>query len=82
MLIIVERNFEQPLSSEEMGRIQAKMAPCLNTYRVRWVESFLSADRQRMICHYEAADAAAVRDVQRESDAPFERIWTGEHLRG
>ena len=33
-----------------------------------------------MICEYEAADVASVRNVQREAAAKFDRAWAADML--
>lgn len=33
-----------------------------------------------MICEYEAADIASVRNVQHEAEASFERAWAADVL--
>ena len=76
--IIVERTFEAPLTVDELHAVETRMAPCLDLYRVRWIRSRLSSDRKRMICEYEAADVASVRNVQQESLASFDRMWAAE----
>ena len=78
--VIVERSFDPPLTTEELRAVEERMAPCLDLYRVQWLRSLWSADRRRMICEYEAADAESVRLVQRESRARFDRIWTADVL--
>jgi len=78
--IIVERSFEAPLTQDELDAVETRMAPCLDLYQVRWIRSYWSADRLRMICEYNAPDAASVRNVQREADARFERIWAADVL--
>jgi Nickel responsive protein SCO4226-like len=78
--IIVERTFESPLTEDELRAVEARMAPCLDLYRVRWIRSYWSTDRQRMICEYDAGDLASVRNVQREADAKFDRLWAAELL--
>jgi Protein of unknown function (DUF4242) len=78
--IIVERSFEAPLTLDELDAVETRMAPCLDLYQVRWIRSYWSADRLRMICEYDAPDAASVRNVQREADARFERIWAADVL--
>jgi hypothetical protein len=79
--IIVERSFETPLTQEELEAVEARMAPCLDLYNVRWIRSYWSADRKRMVCEYDAADVASVRNVQREAAANFDRAWVAD-LRG
>jgi hypothetical protein len=72
---IVERSFDPPLTMEELKATEARLARCLELYRVRWIRSFLADDRRRMVCEYEAADAASVRNVQREAEFKFDRVW-------
>ncbi|GIX26637.1 MAG: hypothetical protein KatS3mg123_0518 [Burkholderiales bacterium] len=55
--IIVERSFETPLTEEELKATEARMAPCLDLYQVRWIRSYWSLDRRRMICDYGSVDA-------------------------
>ncbi|WP_299231927.1 nickel-binding protein [uncultured Halomonas sp.] len=78
--IIVERSFATPLREEELKAVEARMMPCLELYRVRWIRSYWSADRRRMICEYEAPDAASVKSVQREAEARFDQVWVAEVL--
>jgi hypothetical protein len=78
--IIVERTFDTPFTEEDLKATEARMAQCLDIYRVRWIRSFWSADRRRMICEYDAPDAASVKSVQREAAAQFDRIWPADVL--
>ncbi|RWO11082.1 MAG: DUF4242 domain-containing protein [Mesorhizobium sp.] len=78
--IIVERSFEAPFTQQELDAVEARMAPCLDLYDVRWIRSYWSSDRLRMICEYEAADIASVRNVQHEAEARFERAWAADVL--
>ncbi len=77
---IVERTFDPPLTSGELAATEERMAPCLDLYDVRWIRSYWSDDRQRMICQYEARDTQSVRNVQREAGAKFDRVWAAELL--
>jgi Protein of unknown function (DUF4242) len=76
--IIVERNFARPQSDADMAAVANRERPCLEVYGVAWRRSLLSADRRRMVCEYEAADAESVRRVQREAEAQFDRIWAAD----
>ena len=78
--IIVERTFETPLTPAELKATEERLAPCLDIYRIRWIRSYWSADRRRMICEYDAPDAASVKSVQHEAEAKFDRIWTADVL--
>src|SRR6185312_2498808 len=77
---IVERSFAAPLTNEDLENLAIRMEPCLGNHHVNWVRSYLSTDRMRSICHYEAADAGSVRDVQREADVAFDKVWAAELL--
>lgn len=78
--IIVERSFDPPLTQAELSAVETRMAPCLDLYNVRWIRSYWSADRRRMICEYDAADVASVRNVQREAEARFDQAWAADVL--
>jgi hypothetical protein len=79
--IIVERSFDPPLTQVDLDAIGKRVGGCLDLYRVRWIRSYFSADRRRMVCEYEAADAQSVRDVQNTAQAPFERVWPAEVMK-
>jgi hypothetical protein len=78
--IIVERTFDPPLTLEDLRAVETRMASCLDLYRVQWIRSYWSTDRHRMICEYEAPDAASVRNVQHEAQATFDRMWIADVL--
>ncbi len=77
MRIVVERSFDTPQSDADMKLVADRERPCLAAYEAKWTRSLLSTDRKRMVCEYMAADTESVRKVQREAQAPFERIWAG-----
>ncbi len=79
---IVERSFSPPMTEQELDAVGERMAPCLDLHGVRWLRSYWSEDRSRMICEYEARDAETVRKVQREADAKFERVWPAQLIEG
>ncbi|HSB35744.1 MAG TPA: nickel-binding protein, partial [Thermoanaerobaculia bacterium] len=54
---------------------------CLEAHGVRFVKTYLSRDRRRMVCLYEAADAESVRLAQEKAGMPFERVWTARVVR-
>ena len=55
--IIVERTFEEAFTDGAIAKVMARMTACFETYNMTWVRSSLSADRKRMVCEYDAADA-------------------------
>lgn len=74
--VIVEREFEEPVGFEEVERREAEAAWCLEVRSVRFVRSFFSSDRRRMLCEYEAPDAESVRAAQLQAGLPFTRVWS------
>jgi Protein of unknown function (DUF4242) len=76
--IVVERSFDTPQSDADMMVVADRERPCLAAYQVTWKRSMISADRKRIICEYEAADAETMRRIQREAGAQFDRVWVGE----
>ena len=79
--VIVERSFEMPV---ELADLQAKEDAgqwCLDSYDVRFVRTFFSTDRRRMLCLYCAPDAESVRAAQLKAQMPLERVWSFEEIR-
>jgi hypothetical protein len=75
-LVIVERVFSEPVPAETLQARLQTIEGCHTAHRVRFIRTLLSRDGLRAICEYEAPDAEAVRAVNRQLDAPYERIWT------
>lgn len=76
--LIVEQTFDPPLTDEQHNRLAGQLDPCLESYGARWMRSYLSADRRRMVCEFEAADAEAVRQSYRSAGVEFERVWPAQ----
>ena len=75
-IVVVERVFAEPVPAEALQARLSSHEGCHTAHRVRFLRTLLSADGLRAICEYEAPDAEAVRAVNRQLDAPYERIWT------
>lgn len=76
--LVVEQVFDPPLTDEEHNRAGQKLDECLAAHGARWMRSYLSLDRRRMVCEFEAADAEAVRASYRSANIAFERVWSAE----
>jgi hypothetical protein len=76
--LILEKEFDPPLTHEQHDRESEQVDPCLEAYGARWIRSCLSTDRRRMICEFEADDAEAVRSAFRSAGVSFGRVWTAE----
>jgi hypothetical protein len=71
-LYMIERNFGEQLdlTSDEITQIDEINAD----EGVRWVFSFLSADRRRTYCLYEAPSPEAIRAAANRADVPVDEI--------
>lgn len=76
--LIVEQSFGQPLTDDEHTRVAKHLDECLERHGARWMRSYLAADRLRMVCEFEAADAEAVRRSYRSAGVRFDRVWPAE----
>jgi hypothetical protein len=76
--LIAEQTFDEPLTEDDHGRIGRRVDDCLAQHGARWVRSYLSTDRRRMVCEFEAPDAEAVRVSYRSAGVKFDRVWTAE----
>ena len=76
--LIVEQTFDAALTDEAHARLGERLDTCLQAHGARWVRSYLSTDRLRMVCVFEAADAESVRQSYRSAGVRFDRAWTAE----
>jgi len=79
--VAVERRWEEPVVLDDIQAIEDAGAGCLATHQVRFARTFFSSDRRRMICLYQAPDAEAVRNAQRQAGMPVESIWAFRQVR-
>lgn len=78
--MIVETVFDPPISEEDFDAQAAKLDPCLTGHGVRWLRSYMSLDRKRRVCVFDAPDADAVRTSFRSAGVKFERVWPAEEI--
>jgi hypothetical protein len=78
--MIVETVYDPPATDEQIDANAAKLDPCLQGHDVRWVRSYMSLDRRRRICIFEARDADSVRVSYRSAGVEFERVWSAEEI--
>jgi Protein of unknown function (DUF4242) len=71
-LFMIERTFAEQL---ELTGDDVKLIEEINSDEgVRWLFSFLSADRRRTYCLYEAPSADAIRAAAQRADIPADVI--------
>ena len=75
-LVLVERRFDQPVNFDDIQKLEHEGSWCLDAHHVRFLKTFFSRDRRRMLCLYEAPDAESVRLAEEQARVPFDRAWT------
>jgi len=71
-LFMIERNFAEKINptgaeAKAIGEINADVG-------VKWLYSFLSADRRKTYCLYEAESADSVREAARQAGLPADVV--------
>ena len=71
-LFIIERNFAEQLDLTDddvvaVSKINGEVG-------VNWVFSFLSADKRKTYCLYEAKDPESIREAARRANVPADKI--------
>jgi hypothetical protein len=79
-LVIVERSYEQPFTDELGASMARRFGPCFSLRHIKRLHSYISKDRMRTVCVYEAPDASGVRDVHDSEGIPYVRIWSADML--
>jgi hypothetical protein len=69
---LIERNFAQQLEVNKEGA--AAIARINNEEGVKWLFSFLSPDKRKTYCLYEAPNADAIRAAARKLSIPADVV--------
>lgn len=78
-LFVVERNFAEQLNlTNDAARLVSEVN---NDVGVHWLFSFLSADKKKTYCLYEAPDVEAIREAARRAQLPADVIVEVTELR-
>jgi hypothetical protein len=72
--VLIERTFDPPVTEEEIRKAETD-GWCAKAHRVTFMRTYVSDDRRRMICLYQAPDAESVRLAQRLMTMPVDAIW-------
>jgi hypothetical protein len=73
--VVVERNFEGPVTLESIQAIEDAASSCLELRDVTFVNTWFARDHKRMLCFYHAPDAESVRQAQDAAKMPVARVW-------
>jgi Nickel responsive protein SCO4226-like len=77
-ILVLEHTFDSAVTEDILNDNAKRMDRCLEAYGARWMRSYLSKDRKRMICEFEAADAEQIRASARAAGVAFDRCWTAD----
>ncbi len=78
-LFVIERNFAEQLNlSQDVARLVSEVN---SEVGVHWLFSFLSADKKKTYCLYEATDAEAISEAARRAGLPADVIVEVSELR-
>ena len=71
-LYIIERNFAEQLTLDDDSVVA--LSKINGDVGVNWVFSFLSADKRKTYCLYEAKDPEAIREAARRANVPADAV--------
>ena len=77
-LYVIERNFAEQLDPVTLDRAGIKLVN--DDVGIRWVYSFLSADKKKTYCLYEAPNPEAIREAAARLGIPADEIVPVEQL--
>ena len=78
-LFLIERNFAEQLEVNRDG--VAEVTQINIDVGVQWLFSFLSADKKKTYCLYEAPSAEAIREAAKRANVPADVIVEVGELR-
>jgi Protein of unknown function (DUF4242) len=78
-LFLIERNFAEELIVDDATNLQIKQIN--DEIGVDWLFSFLSADKRKTYCLYEAPNAEAIRIAARRANIPADVVIEVSELR-
>ena len=71
-LFLIERNFAEQLEMNQ--EVAGKISEVNNDMGMQWLFSFLSADKKKTYCLYEAPNAEAVRESAKRLNIPADVV--------
>jgi hypothetical protein len=77
-LFVIERNFAEKLDVETLDYAGVKVVN--DDVGVRWIYSFLSADKKKTYCLYEAPNAEAIREAAHRLGIPADEVIAVEQF--
>ncbi|MEJ2089066.1 MAG: DUF4242 domain-containing protein [Gammaproteobacteria bacterium] len=73
-LFLIERNFVEEQVIDPESEFAGQIREVNDDVGIRWIYSYLSADKRKTYCLYEAPDPEAIREAARRLDLPADVI--------
>jgi hypothetical protein len=78
-MYVIERNFAERLDNVALDRQGIRLVN--DDVGIRWIYSFLSADKKKTYCLYEAASADAILEAARRAGLPADVVTEVSEVR-
>ena len=76
--VIVERDFDQPATEDQVEAMRRATEVCLELNGVTHLRTVGTQDGKRFICMFEAPDAESVRRALESAHVPFKSAWSAK----
>ena len=73
--VILERDFADPITAEQVAAMTAEAGGCLELYRMNWQSSYLADDGRKMVCYFSAPDTESARTAFHQMGAVVRTAW-------
>jgi hypothetical protein len=73
--VVLEKAYPEPVTEEQIAQMRETTEACLDLNGVRRVKTYVSTDRTRFVCIFEATDAEAVRRSMDSVKMPYGTIY-------
>jgi hypothetical protein len=73
--LIVEYDYDPPITDEQLMANSIALQPCLQVRNVKRLRSWTAVDRTKGCCEYYAPDTETLREAFRSAQVKFARVW-------
>jgi hypothetical protein len=73
--IVLERSFPEPVTDEMIDGMKEQAAACLEINAVTREITYISEDRLRFVCIFEAGDTESVRRAMDSAGMGYDAVW-------
>lgn len=81
-LKVLESSYPDGLTDQQWQEASQLMLPCYAERKIEWLRSYVSLDRTRVVCEFNAPDAEVIREAHHKFGVAFDRVWSAQLLKG